>query len=402
MKRVLLSVVLMGLLGSVVLGETFNVAVVSLTPKEGLSWSFLHWLGAKIAEKEGLVDKVIDILTSEATAVADLTSLALSKEYKLIVVIGWQFVPAVMQVAREFPEQYFVMTDITLPEPMPNVFNVLYQQEQPSAVVGALAAALAVAYDMPCVGLVLGREGAVLHEFEMGYKFGVDWALQEIAKRYPEVAAGKKIYAKDRTQRVLWTYTGSFNDPALGRSATEAQVLQGAGVVYNVAGATGLGIFSFIDDYKTKNNIPTTQPPFAIGVDLPQEWMSPNVIISALKRADLAVRQAILLVRNGEFESFVKEHPVIWFNFANGGMGVTDRAALETFIDYAVAVGVFDPAKKEAVLENWEKIKAAQPGWVWEIMNAMYQAIKNGEVEVPRPFGEPQKWRIEELRKYYG
>jgi len=402
MKGVLWVVVLIGLLGSVALGATFNVAVISIAPKEGLSWTFLHWLGAKIAEKEGLVDKVVDILTSEATALADLTSLALSKEYKLVVVIGWALVPAVMQVAREFPEQYFVVTDIRLPEPMPNVFNVLYQQEQPSAVVGALAAALAVAYDMPYVGLVLGREGAVLHEFEMGYKFGVDWALQEIAKRYPELVAGKQIYDKDRTRRVLWTYTGSFSDPALGRSATEAQVLQGAGVVYNVAGATGLGIFSFIDDYKTKNGIPTTQPPFAIGVDLPQEWISPNVIISALKRADLAVRQAILLIRNGEFESFIQEHPFIWFNFANGGMGITDRTTLETFVEYAVAVGVFDPAKKEAVLENWEKIKAAQPDWVWEIVNAMYQAILNGEVEVPRPFGEPQKWRIEELRKYYG
>lgn len=400
-QAALLMVLLLG--GSVAMyGKEFNVAVASLTPKEGLSWVFLHWLGAKMAQKEGLVDNVVDILLTEATAVADLSLLASSGEYQLIVVVGWQFVPAVMQVAAEFPKQYFMMTDITLPQPMPNVLNVLYRQEQPSAVVGALAASLAVAYDMPCVGLVLGREGAVLHEFEMGYKFGVNWALEKLAETMPEVLQGKRIAAKPRYERVLWTYTGSFNDPALGRSATEAQVLQGAGVIYNVAGATGLGIFSFLDDYKRNNNIPPELPPFAIGVDLCQEWMSPNVILSALKRADRAVKQAIEWIHEGVFEDIVRKNPVVWFSFENGGMGITTRETLQEFLDYAVAVGALERGRVNDVLNNWEKIRACQPDWVWKIVDSMYEAILKGEVEVPRPFGDPLRWKIEELRRYYG
>ncbi|MEM1540521.1 MAG: BMP family ABC transporter substrate-binding protein [Candidatus Bathyarchaeia archaeon] len=400
--KVVLCVFLLASTAVVLCGKEFNVAVASLTAKEGLSWTFLHWLGAKIAQREGLVDNVVDILMTEATAIADLSLLASSGDYQLIVVVGWQFVPAVMQVAAQFPKQYFMMTDITLPQHLPNVLNVLYRQEQPSAVVGALAAALAVAYDMPYVGLVLGREGAVLHEFEMGYKFGVDWALNKLAETMPEVVQGKKIVAKPRQERVLWTYTGSFSDPALGRSATEAQVMQGAGVIYNVAGATGLGIFSFIDDYKRINNIPSHLPPFAIGVDLCQEWLSPNVITSALKRADVAVKQAIKWIQEGVFENIVRENPVMWFSFENGGMGVTTHETLKEFLDYAVAVKVLDEARINEVINNWEKIRAAQPEWVWEIMESMYEAILKGEVELPRPFGDPLRWKIEDLRKYYG
>ncbi|WP_299029199.1 BMP family ABC transporter substrate-binding protein [uncultured Thermanaerothrix sp.] len=381
---------------------TIDVAVISIVPKEGLSWTFLHWLGAMVAKTEGLVGSVTDVLTTEVTALSDLATLAESRRYGLIVVVGWQLRPAVEAVAAEFPDQNFMMTDVKLTAPLPNVFNVLYQQEQPSAVVGALAAALAVHYGMPHVGLVLGREGAVLHEFEMGYKFGVDWALNKIGRDYPDLLAAAPIAQKPRQERVLWTYTGSFVDPALGRAATEAQVLAGAGVVYNVAGATGLGIFSYVDDHHRERGIPAGLPPFAIGVDLVQEWMSPHIIISALKRADLAVRQAIELIVKGEFRDYVAAHPFVWYNFANGGMGVTDLATFELFLDYMLYLGKISTDDRANLIAHWHYMRNAQPEWVWNVMQEMIDAIMREEVEIPRPFGEPEKWRIEELRKIYG
>lgn len=386
-----------------------NLALMLSTPgRSDLSWSFMHWLGAQRAKELGYVQNLRIVASTPATALSDLTVAVRSRLFDLIYVASFStFGTALKELANRYPDQNYAISDIRPDfagtDPGNDaVLGLLYQQEQPSAVAGALAAALALHYDCPNVGIVLGREIPVLHEFEMGYKWGVDWAIQQLNKTNPDLVRGKRLFRTPRRQRVLWTYTGAFNDPARGREATEAQVRQGACVVYAVAGATGLGVLRYMDDHHRDANIPIGRPPFAIGVDTVQEWISPHVVGSALKRADEAVLTAVRLVQEGHFREVVRKERSLWLNFGNRGTWFSDPAMVKEWVQRAVEIGELDAAKARQVLTQYERLRREQPAWVWELVNTLKQAIIRGQVEIPRPFGEPRKWPIDKLREQYG
>lgn len=388
--------------------EGIKVALVVTPPgKSDLGWNFVHWLGCERAKDSGLVQEYAEVVSTETTVLSDLTLLAQSKEYDLIIVCGWEFLDALQVVANNFPDQNFIMTDVVAEfgEDEPGKFNtlsILFQQEQPSALVGALAALLAVHYDYPHVGIVLGVEGPVLYEFEMGYKWGVNWAVNWVKEHHPDLAAQSKFINTPEKERVLWTYTGTWSDPAKGREATEIQIRQGAVAVYAVAGSTGLGVLSYIDDHHKEQNIPFTDPPFAIGVDIAQDWMNPYIIASAMKRADVAVVEAVKLIQAGTFKERIAEDNILWMNFANQGTWMSDEQTLDEFMQYMVRLGSLKAEERTKILEQWKELRAAQPSWVWEAIDELREAIINGTVDIPRPFGDPERWHIEELRAEYG
>lgn len=404
----LVLVLMVGMATAQTQSEGIKVALVVTPPgKSDLGWNFVHWLGCERAKELGLVQEYAEIVSSEAAILSDLTLLAQSKEYELIIVCGWEFLDALRAVANDFPEQNFVMTDVVAEfgeeEPgRANTLSILFQQEQPSALVGALAALLAVHYDYPHVGVVLGVEGPVLYEFEIGYKWGVNWAANWIEEHRPDLAAQSKFINTPAKERVLWTYTGSWADPAKGREATEIQIRQGAVAVYAVAGSTGLGVLSYIADYHKEQAIPFTNPPFAIGVDIAQDWMNPYIIASAMKRADVAVVEAAKLVQAGTFKQRVAEDNILWMNFANQGTWMSDEQTLDEFMQYMVRLGSLSAEERPEILEQWKQLRAAQPSWIWQAIEELEEAIVNGTVDIPRPFGEPGKWQIEELRAKYG
>lgn len=404
----LIPVLVAGMASAQTQTEGIKVALVVTPPGKGdLGWNFVHWLGCERAKALGLVQEYAEIISTEATILSDLTLLAQSKEYDLIICAGWEFVDALRVVANNFPEQNFVMTDVRpeFGEGEPGNFStltILFQQEQPSALVGALAALLAIHYNYPHVGIVLGKEGAVLYEFEMGYKWGVNWAVNWIEKNYPDLTVQNTFVSTPKKERVLWTYTGTWADPAKGREATEIQIRQGAVAVYAVAGGTGLGVLSYVEDYHREHAIPFTNPPFAIGVDIAQDWMNPYIIASAMKRADVGVIEAVKLVQAGTFRERVAKDNVLWMNLANKGVWMSDEETLDEFMQYMERLGALSAEERPKILERWKQLRAAQPSWIWEAVKELQEAIINGKVEIPRPFGEPEKWHIEELRAEYG
>jgi basic membrane protein A len=391
------------------LDRPVRMALLLSGPGRGdLSWNFMHWLGAQRARELGLAIEPRIVVSTPTAALSDMTLLVQSRAFDLIYVASFStYGTATKELANRFPDQNFAISDIRPDfrgdDPGDRaVLGLLFQQEQPSAMAGALATGLAVYYNLPRVGIVLGREIPVLHEFEMGYKWGVDWAIQWLERNNPELLTGKTFYRTPRPQRVLYTYTGTFSDPAKGREATEAQVRQGAGVIFAVAGATGLGVLNFIDDRHREANIPVGQPPFAIGVDTVQEWISPHVIGSALKRADEAVLIAVRSVREGRFREMVAQQKFIWLNFRNKGTWFSDPDTVREWVRRAVEIKELEPSRAEAVLANYTRLRRAQPQWIWSMLNQLRQQIINGTVRIPRPFGEPDKWPMDQLRARYG
>jgi len=212
-----------------------------------------------------------------------LRTLARSGEYLIIVAVGFLMTNAVKHVADEYPNQFFAIIDGYVPA-QPNVLSVLFKEHEGGTLAGTLAAMVEYYYGCKAVGVVHGMEIPVLYKFEVGYYWGI---------RY-----GKKVYQEHTGTSVtpldvLWTYTGAFNDLARGKTATEAQLAQGSCVVYNVAGAIGLGIFEVVEE-AGKAAGKTMGPPFAIGVDSDQDWIKPGFIIaSMMKRVDVGVYTAV-------------------------------------------------------------------------------------------------------------
>ena len=86
-------------------------------------------------------------------------------------------------------------------------------------------------------------------------------------------------------------YSQDFGDQAKCKQIALNQIEQGAGAIFQVAGACGLGA---LDAAKEKHV-------WGIGVDADQSYLGPQVLTSATKRVDQAVFLTVKDVRDGKF-----------------------------------------------------------------------------------------------------
>lgn len=346
-----------------------------------LSFNDMAAMGGDKAVKTGLATQLVEVQSkSETDYLPNLRTLSRRGECMLIVGVGFLLTDAVLTVANEFPDQYFAIIDGFIPDKK-NVLSVLFEENQGSALVGALSAMLATAYKAPAVGMVLGVEIPVLWKFECGYKFGVHWTLTEKLKAPPD------------TVKVLTTYTGSFNDPARGKTATEVQLNQGAIVVYNVAGATGLGIFEAVEARGRAENR-TQGPPFALGVDADQDYIKPGFIVaSMMKRVDVGVFTAARMVKEGTFQGGTLE-----LGLEQEGVAVSKVEDLDQFLQLGIERGTVKPEEREQKIAQVKAMRAALPSAVFEAVAELEAAIKSKKVDVPKPFTAQE---IEACRKQF-
>lgn len=196
--------------------------------------------------------------------------------------------------------------------------------------------------------------------------------------------------------KILYTYTGSFGDAAKGKQATQAQLQQGAWVIYQVAGGTGLGVFEAINDYLKANN-KKMGPPFAIGVDSAQDWIKPGAIIaSMMKRVDVGVYNAVKQAEENKFEGGVVE-----LGLKEGGV------KLSTIDDVKAMFNALPEDTKKKKLQELgfnsedelfqflEQTRKQVPDWIWQAVDELQNKIINGEIVVPKATSKDQ---IEQLR----
>ena len=338
-----------------------------------LSFNDMAYLGANKAARDfGL--EVVEVQSArESDYLPNLRTLARNGDCAVIVAVGFLMTDAVKQVADEYPDQLFAIIDGYIPD-KPNVLSVLFKEHEGSALAGALAGMVAHYYGCKAVGVVLGMEIPVLYKFEAGYYWGIRYG-----EKVFEQHEGKKI----EPLRILYTYTGAFNDPARGKTATEAQLSQGACIVYNVAGATGLGIFEAVVEAARKQGR-DMGPPFAIGVDADQDWIKPGFILaSMMKRVDVGVYKAVekaLKYYKGEVDKY---GGVTELGLKEGGVGLSKLEDLETFLEIAVEAGSIRPEEKQEIYEKVKKMREQIPDWIWEEAYKLADILKeNKDIEV--------------------
>jgi len=376
---------------SLVLSISKLAIVYDMGGRGDLSFNDMAYMGGKRAERELGVKLVEMPSMTEADYVPNLRAAASDPDVKLIVGVGYLLSDALAQVSGEFPDKNFVGLDTyaSAISPRPNLLDVVFEEHKGSALVGVLGGLLAAYYDRPHIGAVLGIEIPVLWKFEIGYKWGCDWAMSWIENNKPEMEQG--IYNTPRKERVLWTYTGTFSDIEKGYLAAKPMYEEGAVAVYNIAGSLGLGINQAVEEIAEAENL-ESGPPFWIGVDADQDWINPGfVIASMMKRVDYGVYYATKLVLGDKFRQAVTQYGG-WLTLGIGttvlgmpmeGISVSTLDDLDAFLWMGIEAGIIDPGNRDAIYAKVEAMREAQPSWIWDAVSELENKIRTGAVVVP-------------------
>jgi basic membrane protein A len=206
--------------------------------------------------------------------------------YNLVIGVGFAQGPILVEVAKDYPQLHFVLIDAVADSP--NVASLLFKEHEGSFLVGMIAA---YTNKTGVIGFVGGMDIPLIHRFHTGYEEGARYVNPNI--------------------RVLNNYVGitdaAWNNPGKGRELANAQYEQGADVVFQAAGNSGLGVFDAAEAYKK----------FAIGVDANQNWVKPGFILtSMLKRIDNAVYSIVKDEVEGKFQGGVHV-----YGLENDGVG---------------------------------------------------------------------------------
>jgi len=371
-KLATLLIALFALVGGPFLGTASAAGKVALVTDLGgrgdLSFNDMGFKGADEAAAEFGLELVTIQSNSGVDYLPNLQNAARTGDFDIIIGIGFLLADAMAEAADQFPDQNFAIIDVTWLG-KPNLMEIGYEENKGSALVGALGAMVASHYGYDKIGAVLGIEIPVLYKFEAGYRYGMHWGNA----KYAEVT-GKKADVG-----LLWTYTGTFDDIAKGKSATEAMLAQGAGLIYNVAGPLGIGDLEAITEHLEAKG-KSAGPPFMIGVDANQDWMGDGhrVLASMMKRVDFGVYSAIESVVNGTFEG-----GVIVLGPNNGGIAMSGSEELADFISFGIGGGAISESDRGPITENWNAMRAAVPGWIWDAVDELSAKIGSGDVVIP-------------------
>ncbi len=192
--------------------------------------------------------------------------------YNLITGVGFAQEPVIKLVAKDYPQLHFVLIDSFVD--LPNVASLLFKEHEGSFLVGMIAA---YKNQTGTIGFIGGMDIPLIHKFATGYEEGARYVNPKI--------------------RVLKNYVGitdtAWNNPGKGRELANSQYEQGADVIFQAAGNSGLGVFDAAESYKK----------FAIGVDSNQNWIKPGfVLTSMLKRIENAVYNTVKEEVEGNFK----------------------------------------------------------------------------------------------------
>ena len=350
----------------------YKIGIVLDTGGRGdLSFNDAAYAGVELAVKDfGLDGIVFAESKSAADYLPNLRAQAKQADIELIVGVGFLLTDAVKTVATEYPNKKFAYIDAIVP--MSNVLSIVFKENDGSAVIGALAAMLAVEQNKPAAGVVFGIEGSVLYHFEGGFRFGMDWGLRK--------AQAVKNLATTPRVKLLAPYTGSFSDIALGKTTMEAQLAAGVVGSYCVAGGLGIGMMQAIAQYHA-NAGTTSGAPYYFGVDQNQDWFEKGQfgLMSMLKRVDLGAYRAVESVVNGTFAGGT----TVAYGVKEGGVYTSTAKDLVEAVEPRVAAGTIPAADKYAIYHNWAANRLTVPQWIWDAVDELNAKILSGELVTP-------------------
>jgi basic membrane protein A len=239
--------------------------------------------------------------------------------YDLIINTGFTWADAVGRVARNNPNQKYLLVDVDWVH-LPNVMRAVYAENEGSFLVGAAAALKAKADGIvnPRFGFIGGVPGAVITKFHVGY-------VQGVLSVIPDA-------------QFVDYYVNSWGEPALAKTQALNWYDSGVYAIYSAAGGSGNGTIAQAKEHRLAGrNV------WAIGVDSDQHDegiynrnLDSAVLTSMIKRVDMSVIYALDAIKNNIFKG-----EVITFDLKKEGVGYADS----------------NPALDSSIIEQLELIK---------------------------------------------
>jgi basic membrane protein A and related proteins len=212
------------------------------------------------------------------------------QHYDLVIAIS--YLGGLSEAARRFSKVKFVAMDAARSElyrASPNVEGTVFHSEQAAYLAGFVAARMAHRGPRPhVVSSVGGRPVPQVQALIAGFQAG--------AKR-----ADPKI-------RLLNVYTNDFLNQARCAHAALDQIAHGSRVVFDVAGACGIGA---LEAAKRKGV-------YGIGVDIDQSYLGKFILTSVLNKLDVAVYDVAKRLVHGRF----RVGGNLSFDLRNHGVGL--------------------------------------------------------------------------------
>ena len=172
----------------------------------------------------------------------------------------------------------------------PNVTCAVFRAEEPSFLVGYIAASMTKSGK---VGFLGGMDVEPLEAFQYGYLAGVSYADQELGKK----------------TEVVTDYLGTFTDPGIGKEKALQMYADGCDIIFHAAGGAGVGVIEAAED--TDN--------FVIGVDTDQAYLAPdNVLTSAIKNVKVVTANLPVQFSMGEKIGGI----AIEYGLSEGALGI--------------------------------------------------------------------------------
>ncbi|SMH56356.1 nucleoside-binding protein [Mesorhizobium australicum] len=291
--------------------------------KRGLEATKLE--GRPIESKE-VVAQAVDILRRASDA-----------NFGLVVDLEYAHGDALTEVAKDYPDTKYVILNQV--REGANVASVLFQEQEGSYLAGTLAALVTTDTSIkginaePVIGVIGGTKSAGIDKFIAGYMEGAKAANPDV--------------------KVLVAYSNNFADPAIGLQMTKAMFEQGADIVYQIAGGTGMGV---IQAAKEAGH-------YAIGVDTDQDGLAPgSVLTSMIKRTDVAVEA---MLKDYAADTFPAGKTAA-FGLKEGGVGLSEMEHTKELIPAAILEKV-EAAKQDILsgkVQVWNVVTQGYPDWL--------------------------------------
>ena len=210
-------------------------------------------------------------------SLADFLGLIARQRYELVVTFGQYFEPAFQSVVRRHPDVPFALMDASrtvLPGRPANAQGVVFRTSEGAYLAGWLAGKLERRRPgRDVVGVVGGIKVPSVEDFVVGFAAGARHAAPGV--------------------EVLVDYSNDFIDRSRCAALARRQIARGAGTIFNVAGACGLGTLAATADAGV----------WGVGVDSDQSFLGPHVLTSVLKRYDAGFIALFRQVKAGKIRT---------------------------------------------------------------------------------------------------
>ncbi len=259
----------------------FTVGVVTDTGGvDDRSFNQSTWEGSvKYANEVGGDAKYLQSI-ADADYIPNLSTFA-DEGKTIIIAPGFLFDKAIAEVAKNYPEQKFLIIDTAVPG-FDNVVSATFAAHEGGYLAGIAAAMQSKKDGATKIGLVLGMDFPTMQLFEAGYEAG--------------------IHAIDPNIQLLTEIPNSFMDTQKGQTLASKLYDEGVTVIFAVAGATGNGCIKEARDRRVNG-----QDVWIIGVDRDQfsegiyDGTNSCILTSDLKRVDVAAYNVSKMANEGNF-----------------------------------------------------------------------------------------------------